>query len=172
MFEDKLSSRYAKNVSKTYSIKRWTGFQILSIKYWLIPIIVIALLVSAYSYYSRRQAEQFTPEKLFAKTFTDSPEQVSDLKGESTYNLGLDDWIRFKYPTSVHLRKAEEFKPSIAEVGRRWFEKKLPDDRALTDSADEYQYVVRSEHTISGAVNEGLLINKKSHDYFYRTWGM
>ncbi len=172
MFKEKPDNRYAKNVPRTYPSKRSPGFQTINIKYWLVPILVIVILESTYFYYCRQQSTQFSPAKLFVKEFTDPVSQLSDLKGDSNSSFGFDSWIRFKSPTPVHLRDAEQFKPSIEEVGRCWFAEKLPNDPALNDSADEYEYVVRSEHGVGQMINETLLVNKKSHDYFYRTWGM
>lgn len=135
-------------------------------------IVLIIILAIWYSYHRLTKTLQFSPQALYEKTFVEPLESIKDLSGTSKATVGFDSWIRFNCPTGANLRNAKEFKPYIAEVGRVWFAEKYADDRVLCQPINNYEYFVRSENNVGNIVNEALLINKSTHDYFYRTWGL
>jgi len=135
-------------------------------------IILIIIIAIWYSYYRLTKTLEFSPEKLYEKTFVEPIESIKDLNGASKATVGFDSWIRFNCPTGVTLRNAKEFKPYVAEAGRCGFAEKYADDRVLHQSINNYEYFVRSENAVNNIVNEALLVNKNTHDYFYRIRGL
>ncbi len=138
---------------------------------WAAIILLIAIGL-VYSYFKIQKALEFSTVKLFEKTFVEPVDSVKDLKGESKSIVGFESWIRFNAPNGVTLRDAKDFKPYIAEVGRSWFAEKYEKDKVLQESIGNYEYSVRTMNTVGNVINEGLLVNKNTHDYFYRTWGI
>jgi hypothetical protein len=139
-------------------------------EYIIIPLILI--LGIAYSYYRITKSLEFSPIQLFEKAFVEPVGSVQDLQGDSKSMVGYDSWLRFTSTNDVTLRNAKDFKSYISEVGRSWFAEKYPGDKALQQPVSDYQYMLRTKDTIGNIVNEGLLINKKTHNYYYRTWGI
>ena len=114
----------------------------------------------------------FSAESLFTQSFMESPSSVTNLEGDENQNFGFDSWIKFKSPTTIHLRNTQELKPGLAEVGRRWFTEKWKLDPVLHDTASSYEYFESDHRDIGKVLHQWLLINKKQHCYFYRKWGM
>jgi hypothetical protein len=141
-------------------------------RYESMVIVLVVLLGIAYSYYKVSGSLEFSSAKLFEKTFVEPIESIKNLDGGSKAMVGFDSWIRFNSPTGVTLRNAKEFKPYISEAGRSFFAEKYKDDRVLQESVSNYEYLVRTKNEVGSIVNEALLVNKNTHDYFYRIWGL
>ncbi len=141
-------------------------------RYEAAAIVLVILLGLGYSYYRITKTLEFSPVKLFEKTFLEPIETIKDLRGDSKALAGYDSWIRFNCTSGVTLRNAKEFKSYVPEVGRSWFAEKYGSDPILHQTVDSYEYFVRSESAVGSIANEALLVNKKTHDYFYRTWGI
>ncbi len=138
----------------------------------IFTLIIIFVIGGVYSYFKMIKTMEFSPQKLFEQAFVEPVESVTMISGDSKNLLGFDSWIRFKSNSEIHLKNATDFKPYISEVGRSGFAEKYPGDRSLQQPVNTYDYLVRTEHTVGKIVNEALLINKTSHEYFYRIWGM
>ena len=134
--------------------------------------LIIVLLASLLWYNYIHRYILLSPQKVFEQAFVEPVDAATDLDGSNNVKFGFDYWIKFKYPAHVHLRKASEFKFTVAEVGRRWFAEKWPKDQALQDGASSYELLARTEQGVGKIVQEWLLINTKRNYYFYRNWGM
>ena len=70
------------------------------------------------------------------------------------------------------MRKAREFKLDMPEVGRSAFAEIYPLDSTLVGPPNEYEYKTLTVHGVGKVVNEGFLTHTRTHEYFYRIWGM
>jgi len=113
-----------------------------------------------------------TPEKLFEETFVEPVTSVRQLEGGNSQSFGNDFWIKFVSDTPVHLRNPQEFKTSVAEVGRRWFSEKYPADGCLRDAAVNYEFYMFNSSVVGKTTQGWFLTNKKRKRYFYRHWDM
>jgi hypothetical protein len=134
--------------------------------------LIVFLLAGLLWYNYVHRTVLVSPQMLFEQTFLEPVDSIVDLEGDNSLKFGFDYWIRFRSTNSVHLRYPQEFKPSVAEVGRRWFADKWKDDRALHDAASNYQFFMSSNYGVGKVVHDWFLINKKQRRCFYRHWGM
>ncbi len=136
-------------------------------------LVVLFSIGAVYSYFKFMKTLEFSATVLYEQAFLDPPSAVTDLSGNQNNSMvGFDAWIRFKSASAVHLHHIGEFKPELTEVGRAAFAQKYENDPSLHQSPDSYEYLVRTEHEVGKVINEAMLVNKNTHEYFYRRWGM
>src|SRR5271154_1376681 len=83
--------------------------------------LVICLLATLLWYNYIHRTVLLPPQSIFEQTFIEPIGSVIDLEGGNNLKFGFDYWIRFRSTGPIHLRYPQQFRGSVAEVGRHWF---------------------------------------------------
>jgi hypothetical protein len=84
--------------------------------------------------------------------------------------MGYQYYLHFKGKRPIVLKHEKEFSEQYLETARRWFLAKYPTNPVLMDNQRSHLLVRRQANEIS-VMNQWVLYNSQTHDYFYRIWG-
>src|ERR1700722_13346133 len=93
-------------------------------KVFFSAVLIVFLLAALLWYNYLHRPILLTPETVFEQAFVEPVGAATALDGGNSLKFGFDYWIKFRFSEAVHLRKAQEFKPAVVEVGRSWFAQK------------------------------------------------
>ncbi len=142
------------------------------VKAWHLFVLLLLLLILG-SYYVggvMREAYTVRPAKIFRQSFTNDIQDVQELQGGGQLGSYFNVWLTFKCPKGAHLKEASRFGNSFAGQAQMWFrDRELGSD---LQNPDDLELLARSDHdSVVSIINEWLLHNKKTGQYYFRSWG-
>ncbi len=144
------------------------------LKGWhLLVVFGVGIIVAAYlGLQAMQKAYTVYPTKVFEENFNDKLTDIKDLEGGGEISSYFNLYLKFKAPNGgAHPKHYVEYRDEFASHGQDYFQNLYPNDESLVN-ANDLELSARSQHdSASTIINSWLLHNKKTGQYYFRTWG-
>ena len=134
-------------------------------------VVIIVLAMGVYIFHVLSNVIYETPQAIFSQAFKTDLNDISELQGDGGWAAGYEYYLHFKSKQMVDLKHASEYEEKYCENARRWFLAKYPQSASLMDN-QHLHLLARRKNTEISVINQWLLYNIRTDDYFYRIWGV
>ncbi len=137
----------------------------------LVIFVLLGLGGLYYSYGAMQKAYTFDPEKIYAEYFTNRRDRIDELKGDGSVSSQWDIWLTFRSADIIRWQNPKLV--SVERPDRPWhyFTEKFPHDKGVFNLSDLECWSYYDHPDPVRLINGWLLHNKKTNEYWFRTWG-